>query len=259
MGMLMSVKGLLIDLDGVIYVGGRPVDGAHDAIAFLVQNEIPFRFLSNTTRKCRRTLAGKLAAMGFVIPEEYIFTPPLAAIIHMRKTGRNRYHLLTTGDVDRDFGDIGSNEQTGDVDYVILGDAGENVTYNRLNQAFRQLMGGAELIALERDRYWMADDGMALSAGPFVTALEFATGKKATVVGKPSKAFFGLALQDMGLRPDQVAMIGDDIVTDIGGAQDAGIRGVLVRTGKFREWDLTQEGIKPWKTISSIAGIREIL
>jgi HAD superfamily hydrolase (TIGR01458 family) len=255
----MGVKGLLIDLDGVLYVGDKPVAGACDAISYLVRNDIAFRFLSNTTRKCRRTIAGKLAGMGFDIPEEYIFTPTLAAIALMKKTNLNRYYRLTTGDVDQDFEGIGLNDCNGQVDYVILGDAGDAVTYDSLNHAFRQLMGGAELIALERDRYWMAHDGLALSAGPFVNALEFASGKKAIVVGKPSKAFFELALQDMGLHPDQVAMIGDDIVTDIGGAQAAGIPGVLVRTGKFRKQDLTQGGITPWKTVGSITDIREIL
>jgi HAD superfamily hydrolase (TIGR01458 family) len=255
----MSIKGLLIDLDGVLYVGDKPVAGACDAISWLVQNDIAFRFLSNTTRKCRRTIAGKLSAMGLVVPEEYIFTPPLAAIAYMRKTGLNRYFLLATGDVYQDFQGIGLNDCTGQVDYVILGDAGDAVTYNSLNHAFRQLMRGAELIALERDRYWMAHDGLSLSAGPFVTGLEFASGKNAVTVGKPSAAFFELALQDMGLRADQVAMIGDDIITDIGGAQTAGIPGVLVRTGKFRGHDLVLSGITPWKTIGSIADIREVL
>jgi HAD superfamily hydrolase (TIGR01458 family) len=255
----MVIKGLLIDLDGVLYVGDKPVEGAQEAIRYLVRRGIAFRFLSNTTRKCRKTIASKLAAMGFDIPEEYIFTPPLAAMAYMKKTGRTRYFLLTTGDVDQDFKGAGFNGSTGQADYVILGDAGDAITYENLTGAFRQLMGGAELIALERDRYWMADDGLALSAGPFVTALEFATGKKATVVGKPSGAFFELALQDMGLPMDQVAMIGDDIVTDIGGAQASGIPGILVRTGKFSGQDLTREGIMPWKIINSIAGIQEIL
>ena len=255
----MGIKGLLIDLDGVLYIGDKPVNGARDVIPYLVENDIAFRVLSNTTRKCRRTIAEKLAVMGFDIPEEYIFTPPLAAIALMEKTHQNRYYLLTTGDVDQDFKSTGVNDTTGQVDYVILGDAGDAVTYDSLNHAFRQLMGGAELIALERDRYWMAHDGLALSAGPFVTALEFATGKKATVVGKPSRAFFELALQDMNLQTDQVAMVGDDIVTDIGGAQAAGIPGILVRTGKYRDSDLAQEGIIPWKIIDSITGIREIL
>lgn len=255
----MGIKGLLIDLDGVLYVGDKPVKGAQEAIAYLVQSGIAFRFLSNTTRKCRRSIAGRLAAMGFDIPEDHIFTPLRAAVAHMRATGRNRYFLLTTGDAERDFNEAGLSNGMGQVDYVIIGDAGDAVTYDSLNHAFRQLMGGAELIALERDRYWMANDGLALSAGPFVTALEFATGKKATLVGKPSGAFFEHALKDMGLIADQVAMIGDDIVTDIGGAQAAGIRGILVRTGKFREQDLTQGGINPWKIIDSVAGIKEIL
>jgi HAD superfamily hydrolase (TIGR01458 family) len=255
----MSIKGLLIDLDGVLYVGQKPVAGACDAISCLVQNDIAFRFLSNTTRKCRQTIAGKLSAMGLAVPEEYIFTPPLAAIAYMRKTGLSRYFLLATGDVDQDFRGVGLNESKEQVDYVILGDAGDAVTYDNLNHAFRELMGGAELIALERDRYWMAHDGLSLSAGPFVTGLEFASGKNAIVVGKPSSAFFELALQDMGLRPDQVAMIGDDIITDIGGAQSAGIPGVLVRSGKFRGQDLARSGITPWKTIGSIADIREVL
>ncbi|MGA2918866.1 TIGR01458 family HAD-type hydrolase [Methanoregula sp.] len=255
----MGVKGLLIDLDGVLYVGDKPVDGARDVIPYLIKNDIAFRVLSNTTRKCRRTIAEKLAAMGFDIPEEYIFTPPLAAIAHMKKTKLNRYYRLTTGDVDQDFNGIGLNDCSGQVDCVILGDAGDAITYDNLNRAFRQIMGGAELIALERDRYWMAHDGLALSAGPFVTALEFATGKKATVVGKPSRAFFELALRDMDLQTDQVAMVGDDIVTDVGGAQAAGIPGILVRTGKFRERDLIQGAITPWKIIDSIANLQEIL
>lgn len=100
---------------------------------------------------------------------------------------------------------------------MIVGDAGDMITYDSLNTAFRYLMEGAELIALEKDRYWMAHDGLSLSAGPFVHALELASGKTAIIMGKPSTAFFDLALNDMGLLPGQVAMIGDDITTDIGG------------------------------------------
>ena len=255
----MRVRGLLIDLEGVLYVGDKPVAGAREAIEGLKENNITFRFVSNTTRKCRRTIARKLATMGFEIPEKYIFTPPLAAIEYMKKNQLDRYYLLTTGDMDQDFEGIGLNDDAVQADCVILGDAGDAVTYGSLNHAFRQLMGGAELIALERDRYWMAHDGLSLSAGPFVSGLEFASGKNAIVVGKPSAAFFELALQDMGLCADQVAMVGDDIITDIGGAQSAGIPGVLVRTGKFRGQDLACSEITPWKTIGSIADIREIL
>jgi ribonucleotide monophosphatase NagD (HAD superfamily) len=105
----------------------------------------------------------------------------------------------------------------------------------------------------------MAPGGLSLSAGPFVQALEFATGKTATIVGKPSKTFFELALRDMGLRADQVAMIGDDILTDIGGARTMGMKGILVRTGKYREDAVVNAVVKPSCVIDSIAQLQDIL
>jgi len=256
--LLKKLRGFLIDLDGVLYVEGRATVGAREAIEYLAEKKYQFRFASNTTRKCRKTISGQLSAMGFAIPEEYIFTPPQAAIAYMKKTGKNRFHLLTTGDVDRDFIGAGARDPPGKTDFVIVGDAGDALTYNTLNAAFRLLMDGAELIALEKDRYWMERDGLSLSAGPFVSALEFATGKKAIVMGKPSKSFFELALRDMDLRPDEVAMIGDDIYSDIAGAQQAGMTGILVRTGKFREEILQESGIRPDAIIYSIADLNEI-
>ena len=197
--------------------------------------------------------------MGFEIPEEYIFTPPLAAITYMKKTGKRHCYLLTTGDVDRDFEQVCSQNTSAKKEFVIIGDAGDTITYDSLNAAFRHLMDGAELIALEKDRYWMAHDGLSLSAGPFVQALEFASGKTATVMGKPSKTFFDLALRDMGLLYNQVAMIGDDISTDIGGAHNAGMKSILVRTGKFREDALKSATVKPTHIIDSIAFLKDIL
>ena len=254
----MTLQGVLIDLDGVLYVGGKPVPGAQEAIQYLTENKVPFRCISNTTRKCRKTISSQLSAMGFVIPEEFIFTPPLAAVARMKNTGKDRFFLLTTGDVDRDFADAGTRTAE-DVDVVIVGDAGDAATYRSLNTAFRLLMDGAELIALEKDRYWMAKDGLSLSAGPFVSALEFATGKQALIMGKPSKTFFELALKDMNRQPGQVAMIGDDLCTDVGGAHAAGMTGILVRTGKFREECLRNSSIKPDAIINSIAHLQEIV
>jgi HAD superfamily hydrolase (TIGR01458 family) len=251
----MDVKGLLIDLDGVLYVGGQPIKGAREAIEYLTEKKYQFRFISNTTRRCRKTIAGQLSSMGLEIPEEYIFTPPQAAIAYMKKTGKNHFHLLTTGDVDLDFINAGIRDHPERTDYVIVGDAGDRLTYKSLNAAFRLLMAGAELIALEKDRYWMDQDGLSLSAGPFISALEFATGKKAIVMGKPSQSFFDLALMDMDLHPNEVAMIGDDIFTDISGAQQAGMTAILVRTGKFREEIFQNSGIRPDEIIGSIADL----
>ena len=256
----MDVKGFLIDLDGVLYVGDAAINGAKEAIGLLAERGYRFRFVSNTTRKCRETIASRLNGMGFDIGADAIFTPPLAAIAHMRGTGKRRCMLLTTGDVYRDFEkDCKISAGPGPVDYVVVGDAGSEMSYDNLNTAFRLINGGAEIIALEKDRYWMTPGGLALSAGPFVAALEYATGKSAEVMGKPSPRFFDMALRDMGLTADDVAMIGDDILTDIAGARRAGMQAVLVRTGKYSEETLDNAPVMPSAVIGSIADIGEIL
>jgi HAD superfamily hydrolase (TIGR01458 family) len=256
---MKDVRGFLIDLDGVLYVGDKEIEGARESIELLWDRNYRFRFVSNTTRKCRNTIAEQLSSMGFDIPVEYIFTPPLAAVACMKNAGKHHCYLLTTGDVYRDFEHEYICDTGSGVDFVIIGDAGDKLTYDSMNTAFRHLMNGADLIALEKDRYWMAPGGISLSAGPFVQALEFATGKTATIVGKPSKTFFNLALSDMGLCADQVAMIGDDILTDIGGARTMGIKGILVRTGKYRKNAADHSLVKPDCIIDSIAQLRDIL
>ncbi|MEN6609317.1 MAG: HAD hydrolase-like protein, partial [Methanoregulaceae archaeon] len=219
----------------------------------------PFRFLSNSTRKSRATIAARLEKYGFAIPADRIFTPPLAAIAAIRRSGKERCRFLTTGDVDRDFAGAGITPCEGQADWIVIGDAGDNFTYRSMTLAMRDILEGAGILALEHDRYWMGDDGLMLSAGPFVSALEFATGKESLVVGKPSPAFFELALRDMGADPASTVMIGDDIRTDVGGAQAAGIRGVLVRTGKYQEQAVRASGITPYRILDSLAGIGEIL
>jgi len=123
----------------------------------------------------------------------------------------------------------------------------------------RLLLDGALLIALEKDRVWMAEDGLSLSAGPFVAALEYATGREAHLVGKPSPDFFGLALQALGIPAGEVAMVGDDIRTDIGGARRAGMAGILVRTGKYRDDTARASGITPDAVIGSVADLPGLL
>jgi len=197
--------------------------------------------------------------MGFDISEDEVVTPPVAASAYMKNTGKRHCYLLVTEDAEQDF-DRSFLAPTGEkVDCVVIGDAGDRISYSSLNIAFRHLMSGAELIALEKDRYWMAPDGLSLSAGPFVTALEFATGKKATLIGKPSKAFFESALNKIGLKPYQVAMIGDDIITDIAGADRLGMKSILVKTGKYRKDIVNTSVINPTYSIDSIADLIEIL
>jgi HAD superfamily hydrolase (TIGR01458 family) len=139
---------------------------------------------------------------------------------------------------------------------VVVGDLGASWDFATLNRAFRLLMGDRErpLVALGMTRYWRADDGLRLDTGPFVRALEYATGRTAVVLGKPDRAFYGVAVHDLGLEPGQVAMVGDDVRADVEGAQRAGLAGVLVRTGKFSPEDLRGE-VSPDAVIDSIADL----
>ena len=255
----MDPEAILIDLDGVLYVGGTPVPGAVDTISFLKDNGYPFRFVSNTTRRSRETISRQLRDMGFEIPVSHIFTPAMAAVSYIAGKGETTADILTTPEVCAEITHEGIQHTREGARFVVVGDAGDLFTYALLNQAFRQLLEGAELIALEKDRYWMGTDGMMLSAGPFVSALEYASGKKAVVMGKPSREFFMLALASMNARPGHAVMIGDDVVTDTGGAVANGLTGILVKTGKFRLESLENAKTPPTKVIASIADLPLLL
>ena len=196
--------------------------------------------------------------MGFPIDEREILTPAVAAASMLQREGKTAF-LVTTGDAHRDFEDAGITVTGDHPDVVVIGDAGDRFTYELLNRAMRMILSGAGLIALERDRTWMGADGPMLSAGPFVTALEYATGKEAICLGKPSEGFFSTALAGLGVPASGAAMVGDDIETDIRGAQRCGIHGILVRTGKFREELLASSGVIPDLIIDSVADLSRIL
>jgi HAD superfamily hydrolase (TIGR01458 family) len=259
MNPLTDVKGFLIDLDGVLYVGKEPVNGAAALLSSLDDCGIPYRFVSNSTRRCRRSVASRLSGLGYDIPQSSIFTPPLAAIKRIMMGSRRRCYLVTTGDVHLDFEAAGVPICTSEAEYVVMGDAGDAFTFDRLNRALRLIIDGAELLALEMDRYWRELDGLVLSTGPFVAAMEYATGCHAQVVGKPSKEFFEMALQDMGCSPNEAAMIGDDVITDVGGGKAAGMKGILVKTGKYRAHDEKILGVSPDLVLDSIVDLKAYL
>ncbi len=249
------MKSFLIDLDGVLYVGKSPIFGVKECLMRLDELGHQYRFVSNSTRRCRSSVALRLRGLGYDVPEEKIFTPPMAAIDRIKRSGKDRCFLLTTGDVHRDFELAGITPSEEDVDYVVVGDAGSDFTFDRMNKALRLVLDGAEILALEMDRYWMEPEGLVLSTGPFVAALEYATGKKAELMGKPSPGFFQMGLRDIGASPSEAAMIGDDILTDVGGAKAIGMKGILVKTGKYREDLARSSGVTPDLVLDSLAAL----
>lgn len=249
------VKAFLIDLDGVLYTGNNPYPGVKECLQRMEELGYGYRFVSNSTRRARDSVAKRLQGLGYNVDARQIFTPPLAAIEHIKNSGKDRCFLLTTGDVHRDFEQADIRISEDDVDYVVMGDAGDGFTFERLNHALRLVLGGAEILALEMDRYWSEPQGLVLSTGPFVAALEYATAKKAHLMGKPSRDFFQLALADLGIGPREAAMIGDDIQTDVHGAQEMGMLGILVKTGKYREETAINSAVMPDVVLESLADL----
>ena len=222
--------GVLLDLGGVVFTGNAAIDGSVEAVARLREAGVAVRFLTNTTRKPRRALVGKLQRLGIEAEADTIFTPAFAA---RHVLGGRVPHLLVHPDLVEDFA---RHDEAGGADVVLVGDAGEAFTYDALNAALRALENGAALFALAKNRVFQYGDGRpSLDAGPFVAALEYASGREAEVIGKPARAFFDAACASLGTR--DTVMIGDDVEGDVGGALAAGLAGVLVRTGKFKPGD----------------------
>jgi phospholysine phosphohistidine inorganic pyrophosphate phosphatase len=253
--------GFLLDLDGTLYTGNAAIPGAAGALSGLRAHAVPFRLVTNTTSRSRRMLVDRLAGYGLAVAPEEIVTATLAGVDLVRAAGYGRVApFVPAGALEDMAGLVLAGGTSGRprvaADVVVLGDLGERWTFALLQEAFEQLMAGAALVALSRDRYFRQGDRLALDAGPFVAALEYAAGATAAVAGKPSPAFFEAAVRSLGLAADRsVAMVGDDLWSDVEGAQRAGLQGWLVRTGKFREEALPGSGIAPDRILSSIADL----
>jgi len=242
-------KAILCDIGGVLYSGDRAIEGAIEAIDRLKES-YPIRFLTNTTQKTSQGVLEKLLKLGFNITQQEIITALDITKMYLKKEQSNGYFLLTD-EAKAFFDDLDFKDER----FVVVGDAQQNFTYENLNSAFRRLQNGAKLIAIAKNRYFKDGDMLSMDAGCFVVALEYASMQEAKILGKPSREFFHLACEDMGVSPNECIMIGDDIEGDIKGAKDAGIKAVLVKTGKFSPKDL-QRGIKPDAIIESIAELR---
>jgi HAD superfamily hydrolase (TIGR01458 family) len=244
------IRGVLLDLGGVIYEGDEPVPGALEAVAQLHEAGLPLRFVTNTTRKTKQALLERLARLGLDISADELFTPAQAARDWLTAHGCTPV-LVVHPDLESEFADVPERGKRA----VVVGDAGEAFDYAHLNRAFRALVDGAELIALAKNRTFKDDDGkLSLDAGAFVTALEYASGQTARVLGKPSPDFFAGALASMDCRPEGAVIVGDDVEADVAGALQAGLaRALLVRTGKYRDGDETRFEPHPTATVADLS------
>jgi HAD superfamily hydrolase (TIGR01458 family) len=250
-----GVRGLLLDLDGVLVLKGAAVPGAVEALAELDRAAFPYLVVTNTSLMSRAALARWGAKAGFTTPPDRFQTAlsASASVVRRELDGRAAY-VICSDEARSEF--AGLNVVTGEqadadpaaVAAVILGDSPEELTKANLDRAFRLILGGAQLIGMHRNPWWLTPAGPTLDAGTFLVGLEWATKRRARLVGKPSPAFFRAAIERLQAeavargeappRRSDLAMVGDDVGTDIGGGHRAGLRTVFVRTGKHGEPDL---------------------
>ena len=251
---------ILLDIDGVLHVSGEPIPGAVDAVSRLREQGHSLRFVTNNSTRPRALLAEELRLLGFDLEDDELQTTPRAAA---RELAGKRVLALTMGAI---LPDLEGIELVGDrADAVLLGGCDETTEPNQvfswmnLGRAFAELQMGAELYCLHKNKWWQTSRGPLLDAGAFVAGLEYATGVDATILGKPSPAYFAAALDVLGAEPELTWMVTDDLEADVRGAQSFGMRTALVRTGKFRPETLESSGLVPEIVLSSLAHFPEWL
>lgn len=247
------IKGFLLDLDGVLYVDRQLIPGAADALRFLRERGLPLRFITNTSTQTPEALQQKLAGLGIAAEPGEIFSAVTATVQYLRDLGSPSLHLVVQDAVRPAFAGFPLDSRT--PDFVVLADIGDAWSYALLNQVFNLLMGGARLVCLHRNKYWQTAEGLHMDIGAFVAGLEYVSATRALVMGKPAAAFFQQALASLQLSAAEVAIVGDDVEVDIGGGQAAGLAGILVQTGKYRDALVRQSGIVPRHTLPSIAAL----
>ncbi|MGN6798891.1 MAG: TIGR01458 family HAD-type hydrolase [Gaiellaceae bacterium] len=250
----------LLDVDGVLHVSGAPIAGAAHAVRRLREGGHRIRFVSNSTTRSRAQLAEQLREMGIELDEEELQTT--GSVASRALSGKRVLALTMPGILD----DLEGLQLVGmNVDAVLIGGADEGeetgriFSYLNLNRAFHELGAGADLYCLHKNKWWQTADGARLDAGAFVAGLEYAADIEATVLGKPSTAYFAAALEALNAEPGLAWMVGDDLEGDCIGAQRHGMRTVLVRTGKFRPDEVERSAVQPDGIISSIAQLPEWL
>ncbi len=257
MNKLENIKGLLIDLEGVLYSDNKVIDGSIETIDKL-REKFKIRFLTNTTTTSRNSIFKKLIDLKFNLKEEDIFTPSIAINDFLIKNKINNIFLMTNSHLVPDFKNFIIDDKSPQA--VIIGDIYKEFNWTSLNHVF-QLIKDNEclLIALHKNKYCKRNGKIALDLGPFVTALEYASNKNAIVIGKPEKDFFDLAIRSLDLNKNEILMIGDDIISDIKGSKDNSIKAIQVKTGKYQEQDENSVFIQPDIRIRSINDLPNVI
>lgn len=251
----VATRAVFLDIDGVLVVSWEPLPGAVEAVRALREHGLVLQFLTNTTSRTAFDVLSALRRAGFEVDASELTTAAIATAGYLAAHYPGaRCLVLNDGPLD-DLGDVRFAEDGEPVDVVVIGSAGPSFEWHAINRAARAVLDGAELIGMHGTATWRTAEGICVDGGAYVAALERATGVRATVIGKPASAMFVEALARAGVDATHAIMVGDDLAADVLAAQALGIRGVLVRTGKFRSETLRAARTAPDAVLGSVADL----
>jgi len=251
----MKQKPILIDLDGVLKLGNSPAPDTKEFLFFISDNKIPACILSNSTLRTGEQVIEFFASLGIElsIPAITAFDATLSFV----KKNFKKIQVYCRDYLIHHFEGIINNENP---EAIVIGDIEDKWNYQIVNNIFKKVFAGADLVAMHKNKYWNPQGELLIDAGAFITGIEFATGKEAILIGKPSPLYFTAALKTINAKTDEgFYMIGDDIENDIKAAQDIGGKGILIYTGKTK-YPLEQNiHIKPDFEVNSLKEVIKIL
>lgn len=254
---LKHIDTILFDLNGTLYEKGIAVEGANDTIKKLRTKGYNLNFITNTDGRSIEDVYKSVVKKGLNIEFQELFTPVSAVKSFIKENRDKKFYPLVNDFVLKDLNY--DNVIKYNADYVIIGDFCDKVSYNEINKVFRMIKHGAEIIALSKTLWYIDVDDYSINTGAFVKMFEIACDKEAILMGKPSEKYFNMALKRTNSKPENTIIIGDDINTDIFGANKLNVTSVLVKTGIFDEKILKESIIKPDFIIDNVNGLRELL
>lgn len=252
----MGQQGLLIDMDGVVYGGDLMIPGADEFVARLLQQNIPFSFMTNNSQRTRLEAVRKLRKLGIEVTEKHIYTSAMATGKFLAgQVPNGTAYVLGEGGLITSLHENGITLVDTDPDFVVLGE-GRNFTLEMVQRAVDMILAGAKFIATNRDPSPKKKGWNNLGIAATAAMIEEAAGVKAFVVGKPGPVMMRSARKALGLETAETTVIGDTMDTDIQGGVQMGYKTILVLSGITKKEELQKYAFKPDMVVNSVQDIK---